>query len=498
MDTTRRDAIGLAGLAAAAAMIVRPSKAQAAPKLGSATKTLTRNVLDRNAGEIVQAVAAREVSALEVADAAIARIEARDGPINAVVVRDFDRARDAARAADAALARGERRPLLGLPMTVKESHNVAGLPTTWGSPTFGGWVADTDSVAVARLKAAGAIILGKTNVPPFLDDFQANNPVYGRTHNPWDLSRTPGGSSGGSAAALAAGMTPLELGSDIGGSIRVPAAFCGVYGHKPSYNLVPLRGHAPPGLDGGPVPLGVVGPLARSAADLDLALSVVAGPEADEAMGYGLTLPPPRHGRLADYRVLVLDAHPLAATDAEIAGAINDLAGRLEGLGVSVARRSDRLPDLAAQHAIFDAIIGATTSRGVPGATPINAHEFMNMLDAQVAFRRRWAGLFESFDVVLSPVFGTVAFPHNDEPDNNRRIHVINGQDTPYFAQTAWPGVALLPNLPATAAPIGLTRGGLPIAVQVIGPYLEDRTTIAFAGLLEREFGGFTPPPRLA
>src|SRR6185437_5998887 len=203
------------------------------------------------------------------------RIEARDTEINAVVVRDFDRAREAARAADAALARGERRPLLGLPMTVKESNNVAGLPTTWGFEPFKDFRASDDAVAVARLRAAGAVILGKTNIPPFLADWQSNNPVYGRTRNPYDLARSPGGSSGGAAAALAARMIPLEFGSDIGGSIRVPAAFCGVYGHKPSFDLVPLRGHQPPGAEGGSgILLAVVGPLARTARDLSLALDV--------------------------------------------------------------------------------------------------------------------------------------------------------------------------------------------------------------------------------
>ena len=184
-----------------------------------------------SARELVNALAERRIGALELTDVAIARIEAVDGPINAVVVRDFDRAREAARAADAALSRGERRPLLGLPMTVKESHNVAGLRTSWGVEMFGHWIAPTDSVGVARLKAAGAVILGKTNIPPFLADWQSDNPIYGRTNNPLDLSRSPGGSSGGAAAALAAGMVPLEFGSDIGGSIRVPAAFCGVFGH---------------------------------------------------------------------------------------------------------------------------------------------------------------------------------------------------------------------------------------------------------------------------
>ena len=459
------------------------------------SETLSRDVLDRTAGEIVQALAARDVGALEVTDAAIARIEARDGPINAVVVRDFDRARAAARAADAALARGERRPLLGLPMTVKESHNVEDLPTTWGSPAFSGFIAPQDSVGVARLKAAGAVILGKTNVPPFLSDWQANNPVYGRTCNPWDLTRSPGGSSGGSAAALAAGMVPLEFGSDIGGSIRIPAAFCGVYGHKPTYNLVPLRGHSPPGLDGGPIPLAVVGPLARSAADLDLALSVLAGPEPDDAKGYRLDLPAPRHRTLGDYRVLVVDHHPLAATSGEVRAALKDLAGRLDALGAPVARSSDLLPDLAAQHGVYSGILNAAMSRGAPGGTTLNAHDYMNLQDAQVAFARRWAQLFEAFDVVLTPAFGTVAFPHEDGPDMGARKLMIDGAATEYFAQLAWPGLALLPNLPATVAPIGLSPGGLPIAVQIIGPHLEDRTTIAFAGLLEREFGGFRAPP---
>ena len=459
------------------------------------SETLNRDLLDQSAGEIVEALAARKVGALELTDAAIARIEDRDRAINAVVVRDFDRAREQAKAADAALARGERRPLLGLPMTVKESHNVAGLPTCWGSPAFNGWTAETDSVPVARLKGAGAIILGKTNIPPFLADWQSNNPVYGRTCNPWDLDRSPGGSSGGSAAALAAGMSPLELGSDIGGSIRVPAAFCGVFGHKPSWGLVSQRGHAPPGFDPGPTTLAVVGPLARTAADLGLALDVLAGPDPEEAKAYRLDLPPPRQKALADYRVLVLSHHPLVETDNEIRDAADNLAGRLDALGSQVSRGSELLPDLEAQHGVFMGILGAAMSRGAPQGTTMNAHEWMNLLDAQVAFRRRWATFFESFDVVVAPTIGIAAFPHDDEPDAQKRTHVINGRTTPYFGQIAWPGVPLLPNLPATAVPFGQTRGGLPIGLQVIGPYLEDRTTIAFARLLEREFGGFKAPP---
>ncbi|HEX4713088.1 amidase family protein [Phenylobacterium sp.] len=460
------------------------------------SETLSRDTLDASATDLVAALAARRVGALELAEEAIARIEARDTAINAVVVRDFDRAREAARAADAALARGERRPLLGLPMTVKESHNVGGLPTTWGFEPFKDFVAPADGVGVTRLKAAGAVILGKTNVPPWLADYQSNNPIYGRTRNPHDLTRTPGGSSGGSAAALAAGMIPLELGSDIGGSIRMPAHFCGVYGHKPSYNLVPLRGHEPPYVpEGAGVVLAVVGPLARTAADLGLALDVLAGPDEGEAVGYRLALPPPRHARLADYRVLLVDQHPLTPLDDEIRAGLNGLADSLETLGAQVARSSDLLPDLEQTQATFMGLLMPAMSRGQPGAQTISAHEWMALLDTQARIRRRWARLFEAFDVVLTPVHGAPAFPHDDEPDPAKRTLVINGRETPYFAPAAWAGPATLGNLPSTAIPVGRSRAGLPFGAQVIGPYLEDRTTLAFAELLEREFGGFRPPP---
>jgi amidase len=460
------------------------------------SETLSRDTLDASATDLVAALAARRVSALELADEAIARIEARDGPINAVVVRDFTRAREAARTADAALARGERRPLLGLPMTVKESHNVAGLPTTWGFEPFKDFVAPADSVGVGRLKAAGAVILGKTNVPPWLADYQSNNPLYGRTGNPYDPARTPGGSSGGSAAALAAGMIPLEFGSDIGGSIRMPAHFSGVYGHKPSYNLVPLRGHSPPYVpDGAGIVLAVVGPLARTAADLGLALDVLAGPDEGEATGYRLALPPPRHEQLADYRVLLVDDHPLTPLDDEIRAGLNGLADGLEKLGAKVARSSERLPDLAQVQATYMGLLMPAMSRGQPGAQTISAHEWMALLDTQAQIRRRWAELFERFDVVLTPVHGAPAFPHDDEPDLGKRTLVINGKETPYFAPAAWAGLATLGNLPSTVIPVGQTRSGLPFGAQVIGPYLEDRTTIGFAGLVEREFGGFRKPP---
>src|SRR6202162_6022492 len=235
----------------------------------------------RSAGELAQSLLKKEILALELTDQFIARIAALDGDLNAVPVRDFSRARGAAREADAALARGERRPLLGVPVTIKESYNIAGLPTTWGIPAARGFVPEEDALAVARLKSAGVVILGKTNVPLSLADWQSYNDIHGATNNPWDRTRTPGGSSGGSSAALAAGFGPLSLGSDIGGSLRVPAHFCGVCAHKPTHGLVTSRGHTPPGLPAWPgtVDLAVIGPMARSVDDLVLSLDLIAGPD---------------------------------------------------------------------------------------------------------------------------------------------------------------------------------------------------------------------------
>src|SRR5262245_354295 len=279
-----------------------------------------------SADEQAAAVRTKSVSALELTDAAIARIEALDGSINAVVVRDFDRARDQARRIDLAMANGADLPLAGVPMTVKECFNIAGLPTTFGLEVAKNYRPDEDAAAVRRLKDAGAIILGKTNVAAGLQDYQVDNPVYGRTNNPHDLARSPGGSSGGSAAALAAGMVPLELGGDAGGSIRVPASFCGVFGHLSSFDLISLEGHGPPG---GGIVVGrawaAAGPMARTATDLDLALRVLAGREGRDAKGYRVALPPPRHDRLSGYRVFVLTQHPTATADGEIVAAIDDL-----------------------------------------------------------------------------------------------------------------------------------------------------------------------------
>jgi len=430
---------------------------------------------------LVARLARGELSALELCEATIARIESDDVAINAVVVRDFDRAREQARAADAALARGERRPLLGLPMTVKEAFDVAGLTTNWGISAFRDNCPTQDAVLVRRLKSAGAVILGKTNVATALADWQSVNPIYGRTANPHDPSRSAGGSSGGSAAAVAAGMVALELGSDIGGSIRVPSAFCGIYGHKPSHGLLPSRGHTFPGsIEIGNV-LNVVGPMAADPDDLELAFDVLAGPDDDEAVGYRLALPAARTPGLAGLRVLALDHHPLVSTDAVIRDAVRRTADALAQAGARVIHQHPDLPDLAGAHRIYEGLLRAITTRGLPDASAGSAHDWLDWTDRRHQVRAQWRRLFESIDLVVAPVFGTVAFPHVTEKDWMKRTLVIDGRPTPYHQQLAWPGVATFPGLPATAMPVGRTPQGLPTAVQLIGPYLEDRTPLMVA-----------------
>lgn len=477
----------------------------------------------KTAVEISAALAAKQVSAVELAQDAIGRIERHDVKINAVCVRDFDRALSAARAADAALARGEQKPLLGIPMTVKESYNVAGLPTTWGIPEQKNFTPSEDALSVARVKDAGAVILGKTNVPLGLGDWQSYNDIYGTTNNPYDLGRTPGGSSGGSSAALAAGYGPLSLGSDIGGSLRVPAFHCGVYAHKPTYALVPPRGHTPPPL--APLPfnrdLSVVGPMARSAADLALLLDTIADPDPLEAgKAYRIDLPAPRHTRLQDFRVLVIDTDPVMPTDTVVRGSIEKLAANLAKAGVTVERQSRLLPDFAASTRLYMrmlmSFLGASfapdfyaSAKQAAAALPDSdtslaaerlrgialGHRDWLMADGgRTRLRAQWRELFKTFDAVICPVMPTPAYPHDHSPEQEKRRITIDGKEHVYPDQLAWPGIATLPGLPSTAIPTGFTPDGLPVGVQIVGPWLEDRTPLKLAELIEREFGGFVPP----
>jgi amidase len=478
--------------------------------------------------DVVNALQARKISAIELVDHVIARIEALDPEINAVVVRDFDRARNAAKLADAALARGERRALLGVPITFKEAFNIAGLPTTWGYPQFKDFVPKEDALIVSRVKSAGAVILGKTNVPLALADFQSYNDIYGTTNNPWDIGRSPGGSSGGSAAALAAGFGTLSFGSDIGGSLRVPAHFCGVYTHKPTIGLVPMRGYGPPLSP--PMPghgdLAVVGPLGRTAADLALALDVIAAPDEErEGIGYRLALPPARHDNLKSFRVFVVDTHPLIPTDSAVRNAISRLSERIAKAGVKVGHASALLPNLADSARMYRTLLGAAKSTSIPPelyeetqgsaaalargdnslqaehtrGTVMSHRDWLGADAARARLQQQWSLFFREWDVVLYPPASVPAFPHDHSLPIEARHLAIDGKGYPFYdACFVWADPAGTCGLPATGAPIDRSPTGLPIGVQIIGSYLEDRTTIAFAELLEREFGGFVPPPGYA
>jgi amidase len=432
----------------------------------------------RSALETAQAIAEGETSALAECEAAMARIEALNPALNAVIVKDYARARADAVAADAAVAAGERRPLLGVPMTIKESFELAGTPSTWGFAEHAGNIVAEDGSTVRRLRAAGAIILGKTNVPVALADIQSVNPIYGRTVNPWDASRTPGGSSGGSAAAVASGMVPIEIGTDIGGSVRTPAHFCGVFGHKTSYGVIPLDGHRSPGTDGADRPLSVAGPLARTADDLSAVLDVVAA----------TPLPPSRITGLAGARLFVLTQHPRAAVSEEIVAGIEAVAAKAQAAGASVTRSSELLPDLQAIMASYMPMLNMIVTGGAPapnGQLP-TVQQWFALSDAQARIQRQFARFFEQFDAILCPVHGTTAIAHDDTPDMRARVLTINGQETRYADQFAWISMATFAGLPSTSTPIGRASDELPFNMQVMAASRRDHDGIRLAGLLSQ------------
>jgi amidase len=477
----------------------------------------------QTAEELAAALRAGEVTSVELTDEAIARIERDDKVINAICVPDFDRARAAAHHADQARARGEDRPLLGIPVTVKESYNIAGLPTTWGMPQYRNYVPPEDAVQVLRLKAAGAVVLGKTNVPLGLQGIQSFNEIYGTTNNPWDHGRTAGGSSGGSAAALACGFGALSIGSDIAGSLRTPAHFCGVYAHKPTLGLAANRGMVPPSAPALPsdLDLAVVGPMARTARDLTLLLDVMAGPDPlTLGVAYDLTLPPARHERLRDFRVLVLDEHPLIPTGSAVRAGVHRVADALVDDGARVEWHSPLLPDLIESATVYTQLLISSS----PARFPIESHEQLRIraaglsaddqsLDAtrlramvfshrdwieannrRELHRHGWRQLFAEFDAVVCPITPTPAFPHDHHPNLLERRIDIDGVEYPDLDQLVWAGLATMPGLPATAIPAGRSPEGLPVGVQLIGPMFEDRTPLRLAELLEQKIGGFQAP----
>jgi amidase len=470
-----------------------------------------------SATRLAELVRNREVSALELLDHYISRVERLDQRTNAVVVRDFERARKRARALDSQSDRSA--PLFGVPMTVKESFNLAGLPTTWGYEAQRSSAAVEDALPVQRLTHAGAVVFGKTNVPVSLADWQSYNPVYGATSNPWDVAHTPGGSSGGSAAAMAAGFSGLELGSDIGGSIRVPAHYCGVFGHKPSWALCSSRGQSlvP---TAGIGDIAVIGPLARSARDLGPALSAIAGGDPVQDVGHTM-LPPPRASHLRDLRIAVWSSEAGQATDAETVGQIDVLADFLERQGAAVSRTARPGFDVKeAFHLYVRLLAGALSGRATEEevqrlreakarrladdmsadaiferTADMTHREWLHMHERRFQIRRVWGQFFREWDVLLCPAMATPALPHMQQGETWERRVTVDGHTIPYNDMLFWPGITCAFHLPASVAPIGLSQAGLPIGVQIVGPFHGDRTTIHVAELLEQHWRQFVPPP---
>lgn len=470
--------------------------------------------------DMLRALDAGDVTSVDLVESHIDRIVSTDDDLNAIAITTFDRARDAARSADAARAAGERTPLLGLPMTLKESTQVEGLAQSAGMPPFAGNVPAADGLLARRVFEAGACLLGKTNIPFALADWQADSPVYGRTNNPWDLDRSPGGSTGGGGAALAAGQTPLEIGSDIGGSIRVPAAYCGVYGHRPTETAIPRSGSFPKGdLDNPASIMGVQGPLARSAFDLELLFDVVAGPVALEDRGWRLEIPPARHDRLADFRVAIMPPTHLATPSSAMRAAVDELASFVSDRGAVVGEAMPAL-DQDAYFCDYLTTLMLITTLGMPldqreesaadlrasgdpadaaraAGLTLSASDYLGLLRRREQSRLRWAEFFEPWDVVVCPTTLDSAFPHTTGKYDERTVE-IDGDTVPYDHLIVYPMWAIFPGQPATAFPAGLDPIGLPLGLQAIGPYLEDRTTMRFAQLLEQEWQGFRPPPAYA
>lgn len=467
-------------------------------------------------------MASGETTSMALTEACHAAWAARNPAVNAMVLADFEAAREAAAESDARRQAGRSRgPLDGLPFSIKESFDVEGWPTTCGVPARAAHRAAGDAAVVERLRAQGAVLLGKTNVPLGLRDWQSYNAIYGTTRNPHDPSRTPGGSSGGSAAAVCAGMSYFDIGSDIGSSLRNPAHYCGVFSHKSSHGIVPLRGHgnAPAGF--AEQDINVAGPIARSARDLELVLHAIAGPDSAEASAWRMDLPACGHTRLADFRVAVLPTHPLAEADVAVSGAI-------ESLGHDLARAGARVswnvrPDFDAAHLwhVYVLLLRATTSVYVDDAgfadallradgsdrassdyatlqfagAALSHRQWLLLQQAREGFARAWHRFFGEYDVLLCPAASTTAFPIDERGEPWQRTITVNGQPLPLTSQLFWAGHSGLCGLPSTVAPIGPASDGLPVGVQIVARRYGDLTSLRFAQLLEDAGHAFRPPP---
>lgn len=481
---------------------------------------MTDEVAFASAKKLASLIRRRKIGCVELLDLYLKRVARLNPKINAVVVLDDKRARERARKADRAAAQKDWwGPLHGLPMTVKESFDVEGLPTTWGRADLKGNIATRHALSVHRLLGAGAVIFGKTNVPVMLADWQTFNPVYGTTGNPWDVSRVPGGSSGGAGAALAAGLTGLELGSDIGASIRNPAHYCGVFGHKPTFELCPMHGlNLPPNLS--TWDMNVIGPLARSADDLEIALGIIGQPDEMASRGVKIALAKPK-ASVKKLKIAVLANAANAEVDQSVQAAVLAAAKcfAINGATVSDTARPDI--DLIEAHKTFIHLLRGATSIALtdeqfhnhqalaaklaPGddsypawmarANTMSHRDWHGWNEKREQMRLKWAEFFREWDLLLCPAAATAAFPHNQKGERWERMVMVNGKPQPSTTQMFWAGYPGLAWLPSSVAPAGFTEQRLPVGVQIVGPQYGDLATIAAARFLEQEFQPFVAPP---
>lgn len=461
-----------------------------------------------------------QLSSAELLDAFTARIERLNPSVNAVVTLDLDRARAAARAADDARAKGQAEgPLGGLPITVKDALAVHGVRSTGGAREHRDHVPDTDADVVSLVRSAGAIPFAKTNVPRWSGDIQTYNEIFGTTNNPWDPSRTPGGSSGGAATSVALGFTSFEIGTDIGGSIRFPSAFCGVVGHKPSFGLVPCGGYIDRVDYGTTEPdVNVHGPIARSVDDLELLLDLLATPRPNRRHAVTHRLPAPRHERIDNYRVAVWSDDTACPVSSEVCSAVERAGDVLASLGAHVNRTARPALDanLCSQLSLWLVAAATSPSMGAedvaryqaiaahpdtPAATAASLssftcthHEWMAADVQRQQFRAQWAQFFQDYDVLICPVAMTHAFPHTQQGTLAERSVTVDGAERPYMDLLWWTVLIGGVYLPATVVPVGTSADGLPIGVQIVGPYLEDRTALAVARALRNELGPIALP----
>jgi amidase len=446
--------------------------------------------------QLATAIRVGHVSATEVLQAHLEQIATHNATLNAVITLDAERAYERARAADAALARGEVwGPLHGVPFTLKDAHATAGMRTTTGFPPLANYVPQEDSPVAARLKAAGGNLMGKTNVHMMLaDPAQSINPIFGRTKNPWNSERTPGGSSGGAAAALAAGMTPFEIGTDLTGSIRIPAHFCGVFGLKPTEHRVPLTGLIP-GLPG-PRPIRImscIGPMARTVEDLALLFAIIAGPDGYDTDVAPVPVEEMPQLELKRLRIAFAPTFPSFPVAAEMREAVEEFAGRLSTLGAVVEEAAlpqvDFQQELASAGALIGMMMGAFQPEEQERPTTL-AHylEALHIRDQSIA---AWEQFFEKWDVLLCPPSMMTAFPHC-EPGSPLSV---DSQEVSYWMVSAHSTVFNYTGHPAVVLPYKLDHDGLPMGIQLVGKRWDEARLLAIARALSEVTGKFQRPP---